>query len=153
TADGVNALFHNTTGAANTATGVQALFANVAGNFNNAVGSVSLSSNTAGSGNNAFGNTAFFSNTTGGQNTAIGDIAVSINSSGKLGTLTSSARFKDDIKPMDKASEVLFALRPVTLRYKKEIDSAGTLQLGLVAEDVEKLSPSLVVRDKEGKPT
>jgi uncharacterized coiled-coil protein SlyX len=53
---------------------------------------------------------------------------------------------------MEKASEVLFALRPVTFRYKKEIDPAGTLQLGLVAEDVEKVSPTLVVRDKEGKP-
>ena len=52
---------------------------------------------------------------------------------------------------MDKASEALFALKPVTFRYKKEIDPAGTPQLGLVAEDVEKVNPDLVVRDKEGK--
>ena len=79
-------------------------------------------------------------------------IAVLINSSGKLGTTTSSARFKDEIKPMDKASEALFALKPVAFRYKKDIDPAGTPQLGLVAEDVDKVNPDLVVRDKEGKP-
>ena len=53
---------------------------------------------------------------------------------------------------MDKASEALFALKPVAFRYKKDIDPAGTPQLGLVAEDVDKVSPDLVVRDKEGKP-
>src|SRR5580704_571494 len=53
---------------------------------------------------------------------------------------------------MDKASETLFALKPVTFRYKKEIDPAGTSQFGLVAEDVEKVNRDLVVRDKEGKP-
>jgi Chaperone of endosialidase len=78
--------------------------------------------------------------------------AVSINSSGKLGTITSSRRFKDGIKPMDKASEAVFALKPVTFHYKKEIDTAGTSQFGLVAEEVEKVNPDLVVRDKEGKP-
>ena len=66
--------------------------------------------------------------------------------------MTSSARFKDEIKPMDNASESLFALKPVAFRYKKEIDPQGTRQLGLVAEDVEKVNPDLVVRDKEGKP-
>src|SRR5436305_13469784 len=53
---------------------------------------------------------------------------------------------------MDKASEALFALKPVTFRYKKEIDSASTSQFGLVAEDVEKVNPDLVVRDNEGNP-
>ncbi len=71
---------------------------------------------------------------------------------GQLGTLTSSARFKDNIRPMDKASESLLALKPVTFRYKKEIDPAGTSQFGLVAEEVEKVNSSLVVRDKDGKP-
>jgi hypothetical protein len=66
--------------------------------------------------------------------------------------MTSSARFKDEIKPMDNTSKVLFALRPVTFRYKKEIDAKGTPQFGLVAEDVAKVNPDLVVRDKEGKP-
>jgi hypothetical protein len=53
---------------------------------------------------------------------------------------------------MEQASEILFALKPVTFRYKKEIDSAGTSQFGLVAEEVEKVNPDLVVRDEEGKP-
>jgi hypothetical protein len=86
-----------------------------------------------------------------GQTSASG-IPVLINSSNKLGTATSSKRFKEDIKPMNKASEALFSLKPVAFRYKKEIDPAGKSQLGLVAEDVEKVNPDLVVRDKEGKP-
>ena len=70
-----------------------------------------------------------------------------INTNGRLGTVTSSRRFKEEIKPMDKASEVLLALKPVTFRYKKDIDPAGTPQFGLVAEEVEKVNPDLVVRD------
>ena len=66
--------------------------------------------------------------------------------------MTSSARFKDEIKPMDKASERLLALTPVTFRYKKDIDPQGIPQFGLVAEDVEKVNPDLIVRDKGGKP-
>ena len=66
--------------------------------------------------------------------------------------MTSSARFKDGIKPMNNASEALFGLKPVTFRYKKEIDPARISQFGLVAEDVEKTNPDLVVRDKYGKP-
>ncbi|PYL60075.1 MAG: hypothetical protein DMF31_05375 [Verrucomicrobia bacterium] len=75
-----------------------------------------------------------------------------ISGASKLGTMTSSARFKDEIKPMDKASAAILALKPVTFRYKKAIDPQGIPQFGLVAEDVEKVSPDLVVRDKEGKP-
>ena len=81
-----------------------------------------------------------------------GGTAVFINPDGKFGTGTSSKRFKEDIKPMDKASEALFVLKPVSFRYKKQIDPAGISQLGLVAEDVEKVNPDLVVRDKDGKP-
>jgi trimeric autotransporter adhesin len=76
---------------------------------------------------------------------------VFINANGKLGTATSSARFKDEIKPMDKASEAILALKPVTFRYKKELDPDATPQFGLVAEDVAKVNPDLVVRDAEGK--
>src|SRR5262249_12646982 len=86
-----------------------------------------------------------------GQGSATG-IPVLINANNKLGTGTSSRRFKEDIKPMNKSSEALFALKPVAFRYKKEIDPAGTPQLGLVAEEVEKVNPDLIVRDKEGKP-
>ena len=75
---------------------------------------------------------------------------VLVAANGHLGTVTSSARFKEEIKPMDKASEALFSLKPVTFRYKKEIDAAGTQQFGLVAEDVEKISSDLVVRDEDG---
>jgi hypothetical protein len=83
---------------------------------------------------------------------APGGLPVLISADGKLGTLVSSARFKDYIKPMDKASESLFSLKPVSFCYKKEIDPAGTSQFGLLAEDVEKVNPALIVRDKEGKP-
>jgi len=86
-----------------------------------------------------------------GQTSASG-IPVLINSNNKLGTTTSSKRFKEEIKPIDKASEALFALKPVSFRYKKELDPAATPQFGLVAEDVEKVNAALVVRDKEGKP-
>jgi methyl-accepting chemotaxis protein len=84
--------------------------------------------------------------------TSTGGTAVFINASGQLGTLTSSKRFKEEIKAMDKASEALLALKPVTFRYKKEIDPTRTSQFGLVAEDVEKVNPDLIVRDTEGKP-
>ena len=84
-----------------------------------------------------------------GQTIASG-AAVLVAANGQLGTATSSERFKEEIKPMDKASEALFSLKPVTFRYKKEIDPAGTQQFGLVAEDVEKISPDLVVRDENG---
>ena len=78
--------------------------------------------------------------------------AVFVNSDGKLGTTVSSLRLKDDIKPMAKTSEAILALKPVTFRYKKEFDPTGIAQYGLVAEDVEKVNPDLVVHDQEGKP-
>ena len=76
---------------------------------------------------------------------------VIINSSGKLGTVLSSERFKDAIKPMDKASEAILALKPVSFPYKHELDPDGIPQFGLVAEQVEKVNPDLVVRDQGGK--
>ncbi|OLC26991.1 MAG: hypothetical protein AUH91_03510 [Verrucomicrobia bacterium 13_1_40CM_4_54_4] len=75
-----------------------------------------------------------------------------VGSGGQLGTSTSSARYKDDIKPMDKASEAILALQPVTFRYKHELDRTGIPQFGLVAEQVEKVNPDLVARDEQGKP-
>ena len=77
---------------------------------------------------------------------------VVITGDGKLGTLTSSARFKHNIQAMDTASESILALKPVTFRYKKEVDPNNIPQFGLIAEDVEKVNPDLVVRDKDGKP-
>ena len=71
---------------------------------------------------------------------------------GKLGTVVSSARFKDKIQPMDKASESILSLQPVTFRYKHQFDAKGIRQFGLVAEEVEKVNPDLVARDEQGKP-
>jgi hypothetical protein len=79
-------------------------------------------------------------------------VAVVIKDNGKLGITVSSERFKDEIKPMDKASEAILALKPVTFRYKKEVDPDGIPHFGLVAEDVEKVNPDLVARDADGKP-
>jgi Chaperone of endosialidase len=178
TASGVEALEHNTIGTDNTANGVDALFSNSTGSFNTANGVAALVNNTTGSGNTALGVSAGSNQTIGDDNVYIGSsgvggvagesnscyiasivnqpspngIQVFINSNNKLGTSVSSARFKENIKPMDKSSEALFALNPVAFRYKKEFDPTGTSQLGLVAEEVEKVNPDLIVRDKEGKP-
>ncbi len=160
TADGFIALSSNTTGNHNTADGDEALTGNTTGNFNTTCGAHSLIHNTTGSGNTVLGfdtgnsittanNGCFIGNIFGATSTA--GIAVFINSSGQLGTVTSSRRFKEEIRPMDQASKALFSLKPVTFRYKKEIDPAGTSQFGLVAEDVEKVNPDLVARDEEGK--
>ena len=173
TATGYQALVFNTMGFANTAIGLQALFSNTTGGGNTAIGLGALGSNTTGSGNIALGRDAGLSVTTANNVISIGTVganvsnscfigeifgatssggtAVFIDSDGKLGTTTSSRRFKDDIKPMHSASEVLFALKPVTFRYKKAIDPQGIPQFGLVAEEVEEVNPDLVVRDKEGK--
>jgi hypothetical protein len=174
TAIGKDALATNSTGNANTAVGPNALFSNTTGSGNTAVGESPLFSNTTGSGNTALGPSAGGNVTTASNVICIGasganvnngcfignifsqsspsGTAVFVNSDGKLGTTVSSRRFKDGIKPMDQTSEAILALKPVTFRYKKEFDSTGIPQFGLVAEDVEKVDPDLVVRDKEGKP-
>jgi trimeric autotransporter adhesin len=82
--------------------------------------------------------------------TGAGGVAVFVNADGKLGTIPSSARFKDEIKPMDKASEAILSLRPVTFHYKS--DTKDIPQFGLIAEEVAKVNPALVLPDKEGKP-
>jgi hypothetical protein len=177
TANGVDALSSNTEGSDNTAVGEGAMTQNIVGSDNTAVGVGALAINTSGIRNIALGAFAGSSQTTGGNNIYIGynlggtngennacyiksifgqtnnlGTAVFIDANHKLGTLTSSKRFKEEIKPMDKASEALFSLEPVSFRYKKEIDPLGQSQFGLVAEDVEKVNPDLVARDKEGKP-
>jgi trimeric autotransporter adhesin len=75
-----------------------------------------------------------------------------IDSTGHLGTIVSSARYKENIQPMDNASETILALQPVTFRYKKALDPKAIPQFGLVAEQVEKVNPDLVARDDQGKP-
>ena len=173
TATGYQALLNNT-GSTNTANGWQALFSNTTGAGNTAIGYFALDGNTTGGNNIALGRFAGMSVTTAnnvicigsdGMNvnnscfignifnaTSSGGTAVFINTDGRLGTITSSQRFKEGIKPIEQASEALYALKPVTFHYKKEIDPAGMTQFGLVAEDVEAVNPDLVVRDKEGKP-
>ena len=149
---GSNALFFLTTGDNNTALGHDAgvnLTTNESNNidigFN--VGGVTGESNTIRIGNNNITD-AFVRGISG--TTIASGATVLVDSDGHLGTVTSSERFKENIKPMDKASEALFSLKPVTFRYKKEIDPNATPQFGLVAEDVEKISPDLVVRDESG---
>src|SRR5207237_10412 len=82
---------------------------------------------------------------------AVSGKQVVVSSTGKLGIATSSARFKQAIKPMDRASEAILALKPVSFRYKEEIDPDGIPQFGLIAEEVEKVNPDLVGRDENGK--
>jgi hypothetical protein len=80
-----------------------------------------------------------------------GGVGVIVDASGHLGTIVSSERYKDAIKPMDKASEAILTLKPVTFHYKKELDPERIPQFGLVAEEVEKVNPALVARDADGK--
>jgi trimeric autotransporter adhesin len=169
TASGVGALNFNTTGFFNTAMGDGALFNNTTGNNNIALGLSAGVNLTTGNNNIDIGNngvvgesktirigkqgtqrTTFIAGISGA--TVPTGVAVIVDSSGHLGTTTSSARFKDTIKPMDKASEAILALKPVTFRYKKELDPAGIPQFGLVAEQVAKVNPDLVARDEQGKP-
>ena len=170
TATGFNALAHTIGGSSNTANGHAALFNNTSGSNNVAVGRLAGSNLNTGDNNIDIGynvpGVAGESNTIRIGNTDItdtyirgisgatsaGGVAVFVNGNGKLGTTTSSARFKDEIKPMGKASEAILALRPVSFRYKKEIDPQGIPEFGLIAEEVEKVSPDLIIRDKEGKP-
>ena len=78
-------------------------------------------------------------------------MAVRVNADGQLGSVASTARFKQNIKPMDKASEAIHALKPVTFHYKKELDPEGIPQFGLLAEEVAKVNSDLVARDDQGK--
>jgi uncharacterized coiled-coil protein SlyX len=168
TATGFDALYSNTTGINNTANGFNALYANTTGKSNIALGFSAGSNLTAGSNNIDIGNVGVGGESNkirigkvGTQNgtfvagihvvTVASAVGVVVDVNGHLGTVTSSARFKEAIKPMDKASEAILALEPVTFRYKHDIDPDGIPQFGLVAEQVEKVNPDLVVRDEEGK--
>jgi len=174
TATGYEALYNDQTGNFNTAFGVNALHDNTSG-ANTAVGSQALFQST-GSDNTAIGYGAGYDLVTGNGNVYIGtDVGgqnsesnttyirnvydsittarqVYVDANNKIGTLASTRRVKDDIESMASASETILALRPVTFRYKKEIDRYCTPQFGLVAEEVAEINPVLVTRDKEGKP-
>jgi hypothetical protein len=168
TAAGADALENNTTGGDNVAFGLLALVNNSTGNSNTAIGT-GAGAQITGDNNIDIGSTvagvAGESNTTRIGNSSTTDTYITgvfgapgfggnpvySDADGKFYTVASSKRFKQDIKPMDNASEAMLALKPVTFRYKKDIDPTGTTQFGLVAEEVEKVNRDLVVRDKNGK--
>src|SRR5437588_354229 len=168
TASGQGSLFSNTTGRNNTADGQNALRSNTTGSSNIALGSnagfnltvgsnnidifdrgVAGEANTIRIGKQGTQRTTFIAGISGATVTGT---AVVVDSNGQLGVAPSSQRFKDAIQPMNKASEAILALKPVTFRYKHELDPKGIPQFGLVAEQVEKVSPDLVARDDQGKP-
>ena len=167
TAIGDLALNNNATGSNNTAVGTNA-GSNATGSNNTVLGSNAGYNLHTGNDNIDIGNIGgpgdsgkIRIGTVGTQNAtfvagvngvAVTGSAVLVNSAGQLGVAASSARFKEAIKPMDKTSEAILVLKPVTFCYKKEFDPSGISQFGLVAEDVEKINPALVVHDKEGKP-
>jgi hypothetical protein len=80
------------------------------------------------------------------------DRAVYVTADGRIGTLSSSRRYKEEIESMNEASEMLFALKPVTFRYKKAIDPRQALSFGLIAEEVAEANPDLITRDEAGRP-
>jgi hypothetical protein len=167
TVNGVATLRHNSTGNNNTANGVNALSNNESGSNNIALGA-DAGLHLSGSDNIDIGNAGANGDsgtirvgTNGTQtktfiaginNSAVDGSEVKINNNGRLGVAPSSKRFKAEIKPMDNASEVILALKPVTFHYKPDIDPEGIEQFGLVAEEVEKVNPALVARDAYGKP-
>jgi hypothetical protein len=169
TATGFEALIFNTTGASNTSVGYNSLLNNTTGSDNIALGASAGINLTTGDFNIDIGSPGFAGESrairigtrgthartfiAGISGATVPDgVGVIIGANGKLGTVVSSERFKDAIKPMDKASEAILALTPVSFRYKQELDPAGIPQFGLVAEQVEKVNPDLVSRDVDGKP-
>lgn len=168
TAAGFYALYLST-GSHNTGIGVRALNYLTTGEDNIALGHEAGYNITTGSGNIEIGSPgdkadaqtirigtqdkqkqAFVAGIFGA--TATGGVPVVVTAAGQLGTVTSSAKFKRDIRDMGDVSRTLMALRPVTFAYKPEIDPAGTAQFGLVAEEVAKVAPELVVRDANQRP-
>jgi Chaperone of endosialidase len=173
TAIGESALFSNTTGYENTATGAAALGSNTAGTDNVGIGEAALYNCTTGSGNTALGvgagtgvitasavicighpgadvtGSTWISSIYGTSTVSGTTLPVMVSDQGQLGTASSSRRFKQQIKPMDRASEAILGLRPVTFRYKN--DQTNTPQFGLIAEEVAEVNPDLVVRDKNGE--
>jgi len=176
TANGSGALESHSTGSNNTAIGYLALsnanFSPTTGSNNIALGANAGSNLTNGSNNIDIGapgvageaNTIRIGARANGSSiqkqtfiqgilgaTVANGVGVIVGTTGQLGTVVSSARFKEAIKPMDRASEALLALEPVTFRYKHELDPNGMPQFGLIAEQVEKVNPDLVVKGEDRK--
>src|SRR5262245_9293853 len=180
TAIGDRALLNNIGGGSNTAVGQAAMLNNHTGSSNIAIGVQALGNNNSGSNNIALGNVAGAGLMTGSGNIYIGSVTgsvagetghtyiqnigsttvsgggtdtVTVNlTTGLVGHLSSSRRYKEDIKPMDNASEALYRLKPVTYRYKKQIDSGQSPAFGLIAEQVADVNPDLVARNSQGQP-
>ncbi len=152
TAEGFSALGFNTTGRDNIALGYRAGLRLTTGNHNIEIGNEGVvgESSTIRIGRNGAHSNTFIAGISGA--TVAGGVAVIIDTDGHLGTVASSARYKDAIKPIDKASEAIFGLKPVTFHYKSELDPNRIPQFGLVAEQVEKVNPDLVAHDNQGKP-
>jgi hypothetical protein len=169
TASGYVALYNNATGSYNTASGYIALYNNTTGNYNIAIGYGAGQNLTTGNSNIAIGNSGFVAEANTirigsadqtrafiagirGVTTATAAIPVLIGTDGQLGTTSSSRRVKDDIADMGEASSALMKLRPVTFHYKADKNPKGrALQYGLIAEEVEKVAPSLVARSADGE--
>ena len=177
---GALALFNNTTGLNNTASGIEALQNNTTGGDNTAVGENALFGNTTASGNSAIGSRAGYNQTSGNFNVYIGQGMVGVAgeathtyirninftnlsgggtdtvtvdlTTGLLGHLTSSRRYKEKVRPMNDASQMLYALKPVTFRYKKEIDPSQSPAFGLITEEAAAVNPGLVARNAKGQP-
>jgi trimeric autotransporter adhesin len=175
TASGGGALYSNTSGSGNTAIGGRALYLNINGGSNTAIGDDALQNNTTGNNNAALGlgagsgvttatdviciganvfganisNTCFIGNIRGVTTGIANAIPVLVDGADQLGTMSSSRRFKKEIKPMDKASEAILTLKPVRFQYKS--DKTNTPQFGLVAEEVAEVNPDLVIRDNSGE--
>jgi hypothetical protein len=149
TADGFDALESNTTGGSNIALGDFAGADLTTGDFNIDIGNagVAAEANTIRIGTSGDQTRTFIAGISG---TAVAGAVVKVNANGQLGVAPSSERFKAAIKPMDKASEAILALKPVSFRYKHEVDPKGIPQFGLVAEQVAKVNPDLVDRDAKG---
>jgi hypothetical protein len=151
-ANGAYALYKNTVGSYNIALGYNAGYSLTTGSNNIEIGNSGLAAeaNTIRIGAARTHTNTYIAGISGV--TVAGGVGVIVDTNGHLGTIVSSERFKDAIQPMDKASEAIFALKPVTFRYKKEFDPEAIPQFGLVAEQVEKVDPDLVARDEKGKP-
>jgi hypothetical protein len=174
TATGFQALFSNTMGQGNTAVGDSALFYNT-GDFNTAIGSFAGHNLSNGYRNVCIGYTVYgvpgenytvriadnvptgagqsacYIGGIAGQTVGAGGATCYVDNFGKLGVYLSARRYKQNIQPMDEASAALYALKPVTFRYKPELDKSGTPQFGLIAEEVAEVSPNLVTHNAEGE--
>ena len=158
----------NTDGDQNTAVGTSALFANTTGSFNIAIGSFAGDNLTTGSHNIDIDNdgvdgesgtirignvshTATYVAGISGQTVGLGGSSCYVDNDGKLGVFLSAQRYKENIQRMDDSSGALYALKPVTFRYKPEFDKSGTPQFGLVAEEVAAVNPDLVTCNAKGE--